>query len=239
MRALLPPLSGSDDLWPQRAPEPSPDDFSLDTAALLERLNRVEAVLTRERRELPDLLAEILRALPETWRPAIAADPRFHSFCLSEALVLRSESVGEGNPATAGELAALALEIAGHLDPVRHAPALVEDLKARAWAALGESRRRSGDAAGAERALREGVQHLLLGTGDLLVEARLLEFEADLRFDEGYPTEADSLLRQAASRLRQARETHLLARLNAKRRDIAERMPADHPFFRIIPRSRF
>ena len=82
---------------------------------------------------------------------------------------------------------------------------MVEDLKARAWAAAGEARRRQGDLAGAEAAVRAAASRLAHGTGDLLVEARLLEFEAAVRRDQRRGGEAAALLKLAAARYRESR----------------------------------
>ena len=89
---------------------------------------------------------------------------------------------------------------------------LVRDLEARAWACLGAARLRAGDLAGAEEALREGAFCLVDGTGDLLVDARLLEFEAAVREAQGGLRAAASLLRQAEARYREIGETTLAAR---------------------------
>ncbi len=210
------------------------DDFSLDTGALLERLTHAGEVLKRERQEVGQLLGEILDA-PASERGGRIAEPRFLSFLLADALLAQSaetdSEIGHGdavfeNPEDLAELPSLALAIATRLDLARHPPALIEDLKARAWTALGDAYLRAGDTPGAERALREGVQSLIRGSGDLLVEARMLELESDLMLEQGATVEADSLLRQAVSRLRDARETGLLARLAIKRQRIAERAQA-------------
>ncbi len=209
----------------------SVDDFSLDTGALLDRLTRAGEVLDRERRDVDHLLAEIL-ATPRVERSARLADARFQSFSLADALLARA-GAGDDRPVAAlleayspTELSELALEVANQLDLSRHPAALIADLKARAWTAIGESYLEAGDPRHAEHALREGVKHLVCGSGDLLIEAGMLELEADLRLDAGETLEADTLLRQAISRLREARENRRIARLSAKRRQVAERAQA-------------
>jgi hypothetical protein len=97
---------------------------------------------------------------------------------------------------------------------------VVEDLKARAWAAAGEARRRQGDLAGAEEALRAAAGCLAHGTGDLLVEARLLELEAVLRRAQGRAGEAAALLKLAAARYRESGEVKLLERALAARDEL-------------------
>ncbi|HEY4574884.1 MAG TPA: hypothetical protein VIJ26_12985 [Thermoanaerobaculia bacterium] len=89
-----------------------------------------------------------------------------------------------------------------------------------AVAAAGEARRRQGDLAGAEESLRAAAGCLAHGTGDLLVEARLLEFEAALRRQQGRGREAASLLKLAAARYRESGEADLLKRALAARDEL-------------------
>lgn len=222
------------------------DDFSLDTGALLERLTRAGEVLERERQELGMLLGELLDT-PAAERSARLADPRFASFSLVDALLAQSEvqaeDLGLGDAvfleeADPTELPELALQIANRLDFARHPPTSIEDLKARAWTSLGDAHLRAGDPESAAQALREGVKSLVRGSGDVLVEARMLELEADLRFDAGATLEADALLRQAISRLREARENGHLARLAAKRQRVAEQAQAARAMTGRTPHSR-
>src|SRR5436305_4486145 len=186
--------------------------------SLLAVLERVRSALDRERAEAPALCAELL-ALPsgKALEP-IRQEARFQSWGLCELLLAQTAEVDESTGAA--HLAALALAGAERLDPARHAAAVVEDLKARAWAALGEARRRAADLAGAEEALRAAAACLSHGTGDLLVEARLLEFEAAVRRGQGRQGEAAALLKLAAARDRERGEAEHLKRVLAAREDI-------------------
>jgi hypothetical protein len=189
------------------------------TASLLASLSRLRSALDRERAEAPALAAELL-ALPAAARgERLRREGRFHTWGLCELLLARSLEAGE-DPAAAGSLATLALAGADRLDPERHAAPVVADLKARAWAAAGEARRRQGDLAGAEEALRAAAGCLAHGTGDLLVEARLLELEAVLRRAQGRAGEAAALLKLAAARYRESGEVKLLERALAVRDEI-------------------
>ncbi len=228
------PRTGRDAFASSTLEKYSFDDFSLDTGALLDRLTRAGEVLERERQDLGLLLGEILDT-PPAERAALLADSRFASFSLADALLahaeIQSEGIGLGDAALIEEadptdLPHLALQIANRLDLARHPPALIEDLKARAWTALGDAHLQAGDPESAGQALREGVKSLVRGSGDVLIEARMLELESDLRFDAGSTLEADSLLRQAISRLREVHEIDRIARLDAKRRRVAEQAQA-------------
>jgi hypothetical protein len=184
--------------------------------SLLENLNRLRSALDREHAEAPALAAELLALPQEAREERLRRDLRFHTWGLAELLLARGAEAGT-DPMDAGHLAALALAIAGLLDRSRHAPPVVEDLKARIWAAAGEARLRQGDLPGAEEALRSAAACLAQGTGDLLVEARLLEFEAQARRSQGRNGEAAALLKMAAARYRETGERDLLERVLAER----------------------
>jgi hypothetical protein len=190
-----------------------------DTGQLLAALNRLRSTLGRERAAAPALAAELLALAPERREDRLRHDARLHTWGLCELLLTRSLETLE-DPAGAAALAALALAGAERLDPAEHPAPVVADLKARAWAAAGEARRRQGDLAGAELALRAAAGCLAQGTGDLLVEARLLEFEAALRREQGRGGEAAALLKLAAARYRESGEVKLLERVLAARGEV-------------------
>jgi hypothetical protein len=185
--------------------------------SLLASLSRLRSALDRERAAAPRLVGELLALPPERREEWLLQDPRFHTWGVSELLLAKSLEAEE--PA-AGSLAALVLAGTERLDPALHPPPVVGDLRARAWAALGEARRRQGDLGGAEEALRAAAACLAQGTGDPLVEARLLEFEAAVRRAQGRAGETAALLKQAAARYRQVGETQLLERALAEREAI-------------------
>ena len=182
---------------------------------LLDHLNRVQSNLGRERGEAPRLVAELLSLPLGRWEEELRREARYHTWGVCELLLVKSAEAADA--AASGRLAALTLAGADRLDPARHASPIVEDLKARAWAAAGDARRRAGDLAEAERALRAAAACLAQGTGDLLVEARLLEFEAALRREQGRIGEAAALLKMAAARYRETGEVQLCERTLAAR----------------------
>lgn len=215
------------------AAEPNPslllEDDGEGVGSLLASLSRLRSALDRERSEAPELLAELLAIppLPQSLREErLRQDPRFHNWGLCELLVARGTG-DEADPLEAGRLATLALEGADLVDRARHPQPVVEDLKARAWAAAGEAWLRQEDLPGAENALRAAAGCLAQGTGDLLVEARLLEFEALVRRQQGRAGEAAALLKMAAARYREIGESELLAKAVALRNEILSNKPAE------------
>jgi tetratricopeptide (TPR) repeat protein len=184
--------------------EPCPEkvqDEDEGTGSLVASLARLHAALARERAEAPALAAELLSSPQSVQEERLLTESRFQTWGICELLLAGAES--EEDPAEAGHLARLTLAGADLLDLTQHAAPVVADLKARTWAARGEARRCRQDLSGAEEALREAASWLAQGTGDLLVEARLLEFEAALRRDQGRTGEAAGLFKQAAARYRQ------------------------------------
>jgi hypothetical protein len=178
---------------------------------LLEHLARVQALLAREREEAVRLCEELLALPREQQAEAVRSDPRFRTWGICESLLLQSADP-QIAPAEEERLALLALQAA----------AVVRDLQAWAWGCVSRARLRADvldGPDGAERALTEAAAHLAHGTGDLLVEARLLEREAMLRQRQGHPREAAALLRQAESRYREIGEDGLadLARSTRER----------------------
>ena len=211
-----------------QAADPNPslllEDDGEGVGSLLASLTRLRSALDRERSEAPALAAELLAVPPEE-RGERLREARFHNWGLCELLLARS-TAEETDSAEAVDLAVLVLAAADLLDRSRHAPPVVEDLKARAWAAAGEACLRQADLPGAEDALRAAAGCLAQGTGDLLVEARLLEFEALVRRQQGRAGEAAALLKMAAARYREIGESELLAKAVAARNEILGQKPA-------------
>ena len=197
--------------------------------ALLDRLAQARSNLARERAAAPSLRRELAALPPGRQLAALAGDARFHTFGLAELLLAEAAAATAADPAAAGRLAELALAAAARLDGTLHPPPIVRDLEARAWAAAGEARRAAGELRGAEEALAAAAACLAHGTGDLTVDARLLEFEAAVRADQGRLGEADALLRQAAARYLRVNERELAAAVEARREELRRAGAAGGP----------
>jgi len=196
--------------------------------SLLERLARTQEALDRERAEAPGLCSRLLALPPGQQAGSLRRNPRLHTWGVCEVLLEKSLAAAETDAAESGRLASLVLTAAALLDEALHVAPVVQDLEARAWALLGESKLRAGDIGdtpdvpGAEEALREAALRLGHGTGDLLVEARLLEFEASVRRQQGRTNEAAALLKQAEARYREANEHHRAARTHHTRAQVLQ-----------------
>lgn len=162
-------------------------------ARLLER----QIELERERREADALCAEILRHSAERQELVLRNDPRFHSWGVLEKLLERSEECLPAGRAEAERLAHLTLCVAGRLDRGYYGASRIEDLRARAWSFIAESRRLRSDFTGAGEAFARAHGHLETGTGDALERALILHLEASLRRCERRFDAAKRLLRRA------------------------------------------
>jgi len=197
--------------------------------ALFERLARARSILERERREAPGLAAELL-ALPVSLQlDHVNRDPRLATWGLCELLLARSQELTGADPAESGRIAGLALAASQGLDLELHAAPLVYDFKARTWATAGEAWLQAGELRRAEEALGAAAACLAHGTGDMLLDAQLLEFEGEVRRDQGRRGEADGLFKQAAVRYAALREHTLEARALARRAQSYRSTPCHAP----------
>jgi len=138
--------------------------------------------LAGERRAAAVLFAELAAAPPGSQEDLLRAE-RFQTWGFFELLVDRAEETSLEDPARAQELASLALHVSASLSPRHYRRELVEDLRTRAWAHLGNARRLVSDLAGAAEAFGAAGEHLRRGTGDPIERAILLDREASLERD--------------------------------------------------------
>lgn len=139
-----------------------------------------ERALKEERAAAPGLYVELTEP-PAEQRAVRIADPRFHTWGVAELLVERSLEVSPQDAASGEELGLLALQVLEHLDASRYGAERIEDLRARAWAHVGNACRLRFDFQGAEEAFAHAFSYLEKGTGDSLEQAVLLDLEASLR----------------------------------------------------------
>jgi hypothetical protein len=193
--------------------------------ALLARLVQARAALDADRATARQRLAKLLASPTDKQRDELLSDPRLQTSGVCELLLELSEAALEIDGREAERLGELALIVAERLDRGAQPAPLVDDLSAQAWASIGEARRGQGRLLEAEFALRGAAGALAHGSGDLLVEARLLEFEAALRRSQGRGGEAAALLKQAASRFVELHAFHQLSRVLAERERVLSEAP--------------
>ena len=138
-------------------------------------------LLERERGEAPGLFAELMERTEEQREILLRNSRRFRTWGLLELAVERSLERSIQDAERGEELGRLALRISDLLDDARYGADQLEDLRARAWAYVGNARRIRSDFQGAEEAFRQALSHLQRGTGDLFEQAILLDLQASLR----------------------------------------------------------
>lgn len=191
-----------------------------DYDAPIERSSRTlqsrEAALQTERNEAPGLYVELMQHPAEKREFLLRNVPRFHTWGVFELLLQRSWEMTITSPAYSEELARLAILVSECLNPEIYGLELMEDLRARAWAYIGNSQRVRSDLQGAEQSFEVAYFHLKRGTRELLERAIFLDLKASLsrarrRFDE-----ALKLLRRAISIFIQEGELHRAGRALVK-----------------------
>lgn len=199
-----------------RREEPGSSLRSRDYGSALERSARwIEAraaELAEERRAAPALCAVLLAMPGERREKHLRKDARMRTWGVLERLVEESGSTAIQSPAQAAELARLALRLSDLLDRSRHPEELIEDLRARAWAALGNARRIASDLQGATAAFAAATAHLSRGTGDPLERALLFDLEASLLRDQRRFGDAQALLGRAVGIFLRQGERHRAGR---------------------------
>jgi tetratricopeptide (TPR) repeat protein len=163
----------------KRAESPDFDAYDAVIAKTLSRLRTWEASYERERAEAVGLVTELLSHSTERRELLVRNCSRFRTWGVYERLVSESWEQIFASPEEAERLASLALCLSEHLDAI-YGKAPVEDLRARAWAFIGNARRSRCDLAGAGKAFRKAHAHLRQGTGDPVELALFLDLVASL-----------------------------------------------------------
>lgn len=177
-------------------------------------------IMAKERAEAPGLFVELMKYPAEQRDLLLQNSTRFRTWGIFELLIERSLEAGFRNPSYSEELGSLALRLSSSLDPDRYGFELIEDLRARAWAHIGNARRVRSDLAGADEAFVEAFSHLKNGTNDILERAILIDLEASLRRDQRRFAEAFRLLRRAVAIFIQNGQKHRAGRSLLKMDDV-------------------
>jgi len=211
---LLLPLEVDPAAWRELI-DAVPSFLSDDPAALARTFERLEKRLSQielERAAAPNLLAALLTH-PRTERfSVLRVRPELHTLALCDLLIEQSAAAGALDPARALEVAELAVEVSDCLSTAHYGVCVVQDLKARAWAYLGNARRLGGDLAGADQALCYADALAEDGSADPLEEARILDLKAFLLADLGWLEGAAELLDLSIEIYGDIRDTHRRSR---------------------------
>lgn len=162
-------------------------DAALSSSA--RRISDLQAAYEKERADATGLVAELRRHPAERQRILIRNHTRFHSWGVYELLLEASRQESSRNPELGEQLADLALDLSEHLDTSSYGTEAIEDLRARAWAYIGNARRVRSDLRGAQEAFDRALIHLRQGTREPWEQAAWLDLRASLlraqrRFDD-------------------------------------------------------
>ncbi|HEX9941082.1 MAG TPA: tetratricopeptide repeat protein [Thermoanaerobaculia bacterium] len=189
-----------------------PPDYGLVFDQSLAFLQHWQRVLSRERAEAPGLFTALMDHPVERQQLLLRNHPRFQTWGLLEYLLWHSRERVFEDAAESEELARLALFLADYLDRVTYGSERIEDLRARAWAHIGNSRRVRNDLPVADKAFETAFLHLRRGTGDVTERAALPERKASLRRFQKRFAESLQLLQRAVAVFREAGDSHSVGR---------------------------
>lgn len=171
-----------------------PDDAwrSTSAAGVLSGLSLFEEA---EAGRAPGLLRELLALPAAERRGRIRGGRRFRTAALVHCLRERAREEGFRDPALSLELAELAVEVADALAPWDVVPAaVVQELRALAWASLGNAQRVASDLFAAERSFRTALAFRVLSPEH---RVELLSLLGSLRIDQVRYAEAREVLEEA------------------------------------------
>jgi tetratricopeptide (TPR) repeat protein len=143
------------------------------------------------------------------WRQVQA----LHGWPLCEALLRKSYEARFTDPKRMLSLAESAVGVAKHIKAEKYPwPGFVADLRARAFAELGNAYRVNDRFPEADAAFERAIEFLKTGTGDPLLQARVLDLFASFRSAQRRLDDAIALLDQVHSLYLEAGDAHLAGR---------------------------
>jgi tetratricopeptide (TPR) repeat protein len=170
-----------------------------------------EEVVVAEGFAAPQLWERIAGLPYEEQVVQVEGDTDLQNWGFCQFLLKKSLEAGFGDPTAAVNFANLAVKISLRLGDVYH-PEWVQDIRARALAYLGNSRRVLGELRSADDAVRFAVSGLKEGTGDPRLLAELLDFQSSLRRAQRRLPEALTCAGQALDLYKSCEDSHGIAK---------------------------
>jgi tetratricopeptide (TPR) repeat protein len=155
----------------------------------------------------------LARLAPGPRLMAIRNNPDLHTRGTFDLLLSEAKRIAHDQPLESLDLAYAALAVTDLLSPAGYQEECIHDLRASAWALLGNLKRLAGDFAGSQEALRAAAEAMEKGTGDPYETANVLSMTASLVTDLGQLEDAADLLEEAAVLARAVRDRPLEGRL--------------------------
>jgi tetratricopeptide (TPR) repeat protein len=138
--------------------------------------------------------------------------PPLRSLEFLESLIQGSLETSIQDPSRGEDLGQLALQVTNLLEAAHHGSERLEDLRARAWAHVGNARRIKSDLQGSEEAFQQAQLHMERGTGDRLELAILWDLKASLKRSQRLFDESCRLLEEAISAFLELGDRHRAGR---------------------------
>jgi tetratricopeptide (TPR) repeat protein len=218
LRLLLHPGAGDGaaPIVPLQRCQQSQESNDPDLDRISQSLWRLQSAYAKERAEAPGLFSALAQHAAGTRRFLVRNSSRFHSWGFCELLLQHSKEQTYRDAVVGEGLALLALEALDCLDPAYYGAEALEDLRARAWAYVANSRRVKADLRGAEEAFALAFASLKRGTLEPMDRAVIFDLQASLlRAQRRFPV-ALSRLRRAAKIFLDLGEKHLAGQVMIK-----------------------
>jgi len=196
-----------------------------------------EQVAVLEGQEAPDLWTRLAENPYEEQARRTEEDESFHTWGLCQFLLDKSLKAGFEDPRRAVDLANLAIKVASHLGEA-YDPDWVLDLRAKAFAYLGNARRILGELRSAEDAFHKAEKCLARSTsGNTLILAEILDLKGSLRRAQRRLEEALELVDRSAVLYRENGDPHGTAIAFLKKAKILEESGDPDGAIRLLSRA--
>lgn len=183
-----------------------------------------EEVVVLEGLQAPELWSRLAERSYEEQIRQVEEDEDLHTWGLCQLLLKKSLGAVFEDPARSVDLANLAIKVAVHLGEA-YDPAWILDLRARAFAYLGNGRRVLGELRSAEDAFHKAERCLARsGTGNTHLQAEILDLKSSLRRAQRRLKEGVDLTDEALSLYRQNGDAHGIGKIILQKVKILEEM---------------
>jgi tetratricopeptide (TPR) repeat protein len=167
-----------------------------------------EVVAVLETRDAPALAMGLLECPQQERLRRAVEDESLHTWGLCQYLLNATQEAVFQDPARAVDMAHLAVRLSAHLSEAYH-PSSILDLRARAYAWLGNARRVLGELNAAQHAFVRAEECLKRNIdADLRVQAEVLGLKASLRLDQRRLDEAMDLVTRSLAFAEESQDQH-------------------------------
>lgn len=173
---------------------------------------RAAGHLEAEESSAARLFGRLLELPREAQSRALRNNPRIRTYGFARHLLLRARSAWVDRPYLAEDLARLAVQVADHLPSREYGRRTLHDLRAEAWAFVGNALRIQSDLVQAPEAFARAHDHLRQGTLDPRERAEVTILQSTYFRDQGRLTEAGGTLDEAIALIRRSGPPNELAR---------------------------